>query len=212
MKKIFLPAIIIVLCNSAMAQKTGFGFTAGTSIANYHSKVDGESDDGNSKIGLTAGIFADVSLSDNFSFQPAVNFVQKGTKDEETSGGITEKIKLNTNCIEVPLNFIYTTKGSTGKFFIGGGPSIAFSVSGKWKYDDGTDSFTETVHFGNSDDDDLKGLDFGANILTGFQFNGGVFIALNYNQGISNLFPGGSSDGKLHSNYFGIKLGYLLKK
>ena len=210
MKKLFFLTVIFVASHFiGYAQTTRFGFTAGAAFANYHSKVDGETDNGNSKTGITAGILVDIPAGKHFSFQPAVNFVQKGTKDEQTIGGITEKVKLNVNCIEVPLNFLYNAGGSTGNLFIGAGPSLAFALSGKGKYDDGTNSITQDLKFGNSDDDDMKGLELGANFLTGYSSKSGLLFSVNYNAGLSNLIPG-SSDGTVKSHYFGIKLGYLL--
>ncbi len=211
MKKILLLSSVIIGINLA-ANAQRIGFTGGFSFANYKAKVDGESDNGNSKTGITAGLLLDLSLSDHISFQPALNFVQKGTKDEQTLSGITEKVRLTTNHLEVPLNILYNTNGDAGNFFIGGGPSLAFGVSGKWKYEDNTSSVTEDVKFGsNQDEDDMKGLDLGANFLAGYCFPNGLFVSANYNLGLSNLFPGGSSDGTLKSNYFGVRLGYLLK-
>lgn len=200
----------VLFMYTANAQTTRFGFTAGTAFANYKAKVDGESDNGNSKAGITAGILADIPLGKNFSLQPAVNFVQKGTKDEETFGGVTEKIKLTVNCIEVPLNFLYNAPGNSGNFFIGAGPSLAFALSGKITVDDGTNSTSVDMKFGNADDDNMKGLDLGANFLTGYCFSNGLLLSANYNIGVNNLFPGGSNDGTLKSHYFGIKLGWLL--
>jgi hypothetical protein len=211
MKKLFF---IVIVCMTSHfignTQNTRFGFTGGAAFANYKSKGSSASDNGNSKTGLTAGVLVDIPLSKNFSFQPAVNFVQKGTKDEETSGGVTEKIKLTVNSIEVPLNFLYNAPGNGGNFFIGAGPSFAFALSGKLKFDDGTNSLSENVKFGNGDDDDIKGLDLGANFMTGYCFHSGFLLSVNYNAGLSNLVPGGSSDDKVKSHYFGIKLGYLL--
>ena len=210
MKKLFFFLIIILSHFIGSAQTTRFGFTAGAAFANYHSKINGETDNGNSKTGITAGILADIPAGKHFSFQPAINFVQKGTKDEQTIGGITEKVKLNVNCIEVPLNFLYNAGGSTGNFFIGAGPSLAFALSGKGKYDDGTNSISQDLKFGNSDDDDMKGLELGANFLTGYSSKSGLLFSVNYNAGLSNLISG-SGDGTVKSHYFGIKLGYFLK-
>lgn len=212
MKKIIFPLVVLItFYNSVVAQKTTFGFTAGTSIANYHAELDGESDNGNSTIGITAGFFADIPFTGNFSFQTGLNFVQKGTKDEQTFGGVTEKVKLIVNSFELPMNFVYSVVSSAGKFSFGAGPSIAFALSGKAEYDDGTTSISQSLNFGNDDDDDLKSLDFGANILAAYEFKSGFLVAVNFNKGFSNLLPGGSSDGKLTSQYFGIKLGYKLK-
>ena len=211
MKKLFFLTVIFVASHFiGNAQTTRFGFTAGAAFANYKSKMNGETENANSKTGITAGVLIDILTGKHFSFQPAVNFVQKGTKDEETSGGITEKVNLTVNCIEVPLNFLYNTQSNSGNFFIGAGPSLAFALSGKLKFDDGTNSLSEDIKFGSGENDDMKGLDLGANFITGYCFQNGLLFSVNYNAGLSNLSPGGSNDGTVKSHYFGIKLGYLL--
>lgn len=207
MKKLFvLTVAAATFYFTGNAQNTRFGFTAGATFANYNSKADGESDKADSKTGVTVGVLVDVPVSQHFSFQPALNFVQKGTKDGESG----EKVSIGVNCIEVPMNFLYNTAGNTGNFFIGAGPSFAFAVSGKMKFDDGTNSVTEDIKFGSGDEDLMKGFDLGANFLAGYAFSNGFFLSANYNMGLSNLNPSGSDDGTLKSSYFGIKLGYLL--
>ena len=67
------------------------------------------------------------------------------------------------------------------------------------------------VHFGNTEDDNMKGFDFGLNIVAGYQFNNGLFVAANYNQGFSNLVPSDIGEGSMKSHYYGLRLGYLLK-
>ncbi len=209
MKK-FLFSIMVLLTINTYAQNIQFGFTTGLSLANYKSRVDGETESGKAKAGLTVGLLADIPAGKHFSFQPAVNFVQKGTKDEQTFAGITAKYRININCIEVPLNFLYNTRGKAGNFFAGAGPSFAFAFSGKGKFTDGTNSETTSLKFGNTDDADMKSVDLGANFITGFSMSNGIMFSLNYNAGLSNIFPHGSADGTLKSSYFGIRLGYLL--
>jgi hypothetical protein len=208
MKKTILIAVFsIITFNLLTAQNAKFGFTAGALMSNYTSKVDGESETEKSVTGITVGALLDIAAGKSFSFQPGLNFVQKGTKAEEGS----EKVKIIVNSIEVPLNLLYNSQGNSGTFFIGAGPSFAFALSGKIKYDDGTTSEEEDIDFGNSDEDFMKGLDIGANILAGYRLPGGFFFSAGYNAGLNNLFPGGSDDGTLKSHYFSIKLGFLLK-
>lgn len=211
MKKLQLSFLALtMMCLATVAQNTRVGLTAGVAIANYNSKVDGNDESGNSKAGITAGILVDVPIGKSVSFQPALNYVQKGTKDEETFAGITEEVKLNVDCIEVPLNILFNSTSNSGTFFVGGGPSFGFNLSGKLKYDDGTNSESEKIEIGNDPDNDfIKGLDIGANILAGYRFPNGLFVSAGYNRGLSNLFPGGDSDGKLKSSYFSVKLGWL---
>ena len=202
----------LLISSGAMTQQARFGFTAGAAFANYTTKIDGDDESGDSKAGITVGVLADVPFGKNFSFQPALNFVQKGSKEEETFMGVTEKVKLNINCLEIPLNLVFNATSNTGTFFIGAGPSFAFNLSGKLKYDDGTDSFSEDIEIGNDPDNDiLKSLDIGLNALAGYRFPNGLSFSAGYNAGLNNLLPGGSDDGTLKSHYFSIKLGFMLK-
>ena len=206
MKKLFFLLIVITTV-SVQAQKTQFGFTGGATFANYKSNYDGTNQSGNSKTGFTIGAIANIAAGKNFIIQPAINWVQKGTKDEQTVNGGKITTSITTNNIEMPVNFMYSHNG----FFIGAGPSFTFAVSGKIKVEgDGTKG-DEKLNFGNSDTDAMKAFDFGANAVTGYQFKGGVFIAANYNLGLSNLASGSDPNkGSLKSGYFGIRLGYLL--
>lgn len=210
-KLIFIQLIIIAVHFSGTAQDTRVGITAGATSANYKLKSDGNTESQDSKIGIIAGLMADIPIGKNFSFQPALNFVQKGTKSEYTYNGVTEKSSATVGSIEVPFNFLYNFPGNTGNFFIGAGPSVAFGISAIGKSDDGSNSTSENLKIGNSDDDDIRGIDLGANFTTGYCFKKGFMLSLNYNLGLSNMLPGESNGEKLKSSYFGFKLGYLLK-
>ncbi len=210
-KLIFIQLTFMAVHFSGTAQTTRFGFTAGAISANYKLKSDGSSMNEKSKIGMTAGLMADIPISKNFSFQTAANFVQKGTKSENSYGGTTEKSSTTVNCIEVPLDFLYNVPGNGGNFFVGAGPSFAFCISAKSTYDDGSGPTSESLNIGNSDDDDIRGIDMGANFTTGYRFKNGFLLSVNYNAGLSNVVPGESNGAKVKSSYFGLKLGYLLK-
>ena len=93
---------------------------------------------------------------------------------------------------------------------IGGGPAVAVAISGKGKYDDGTTKASANLKFGSSDEAVMTRGDLGANFIAGFSLNNGLLLSLNYNAGVINLFPHETEGASLRSNYFGIKLGYML--
>jgi len=203
-KTIITLTTATLLMYTAGAQKASVGLTAGLTIANYLAKEDGNDETAKSKLGFAAGFIANIPAGKNFMIQTGANWIQKGTKDEGDNGtGGTDKISVTTNSIEIPVNFLYTSKG----FFIGAGPSASFAVSGKLKEND----ISVKAKFGNGDDDIMKTFDFGANILTGYQSPGGFLVMANFNQGFNNLMPSSSSNGTLKSHYFGIRIGYVLK-
>jgi len=209
MKNLILILIICVAFYfTGNAQSVRFGINAGAAFANYTTTIDGTKANDQTKTGFAAGILVDIPLGTGFSFQPGLNFVQKGTKEKDSDGSNTLNASLNVNHIEVPLNLVYNTGGGNGGFFIGAGPSIAYGLSGDWKVTDGTESYSEKIKFGSTESDDLRRLDMGANFLAGYRLNNGLTLSANYNLGLSNLIPV-SDDGSIKSHYFGIKLGFL---
>ena len=192
----------------ANAQSTRFGFTAGTSIANYKTKLPGFTFTNDPKTGFTVGILVDIPAGSSFSIQPALNYVQKGSKWEDAP----EKETISVNCLELPVNFLYNSNSTSGSFFAGAGPSFAFNMSGTSKYDDGSGEEKEDLEFGSDEDNDnMKSMDVGANFLAGYQFSNGLFFSAGYNVGLSNLLPGGDNDASIKSSYFSIKIGLMLK-
>lgn len=204
--------ILLLGCTSLLhAQNASVGFTAGASFASYRIKAAGFNVGADTKIGLTGGILVDVPFSKNFSFQPAFNFVQKGTQYKYSDQGFSEESKTTVNCLEIPLNFLYNYNVSNGTFFVGAGPSVAFAISGKEKYKDPTTSYEEDISFGNDpNNDDMKGFEVGANMLGGYRMSNGFLVSLGFNAGLSDLIPGGSDEGTVKSNYFSVKIGYML--
>ena len=199
-----LLVLMILLTSHSLTAQTKIGLTGGVTFANVTAKLQGISISPKMKTGFTAGLFTDFPLSANFSFQPALNFVQKGysSKDE------TMTDKVSYSYAEVPLNFVYNNKG----FFIGAGPSMAFGLSGKEKFvdkEDPSQSGDTKLKFG-SGDEEAKRFEFGANVLTGYKFVGGFMVSANYNLGLNNIQNGNSNEvGTIKNRYFAIKIGYI---
>ncbi len=210
MKSIFTTlALMILLTSGYVYAQTTVGISGGASFANVSIKSGGLSVSPKLKTGITAGLFIQAPLSSNFSFQPALNFVQKGYLIKDGS----YKDKLNLNYVEVPLNFVYHTN-KDGGFFIGAGPSVAVAMSGKEKITDNDfpeGNGEEKVKFG-SDPEEVKRIDFGANAIAGYKFAGGFMISGNYNLGLSsinNKTDDPEDDGTIKNRYFAIKIGYV---
>ncbi len=174
---------------------------------NVKIKAGGVSGTPKDRAGITAGIFVSAPLSTNITFQPALNFVQKGYTVKDDFG--TEKV--NFNYIELLLNFVYNTSVSHG-LFIGAGPSLAYGISDndKFKYSNGSmPDENQKIHFG-SDADKVKVFDFGANFIIGYELKEGFLIAGNYNLGLGkiNNNDGSEPDGTVKNRYFAVKIGY----
>lgn len=189
------------------AQNSLFGLTAGATFASYKANIEDLSITSKTKIGFIVGVTSSIAIGKNFAFQPGLNFLQKGgTLKQE---GMTDKTTLNY--LELPLNFVYTTNSSKGKFFIGAGPSLSIGLSGKDKFDDGENVEPTDIKFGSGDEADFKSFEAGANFLAGYQFAGGFFVAGNYNASLSNISNDSDPDfsTKYHNRYFAIRIGFM---
>lgn len=196
-KTLLLCALILGAC-AANAQ---FGIQAGADFYSGKATMDNVSVKYDTKVGFTAGIVYSAPISSNFGFMPSLNFTQKGGKFSESGANS----KLTLNYIDLPLNFVFTTKG----FFVGAGPDLAFGVSGKEKDELSGQSESNDIKFGSSADDDFKPFEFSANILAGYKFENGFFVTANFNPGISNIAPDNEDKAKWHNNGFGIRIGYM---
>lgn len=198
----------LLLSITTYGQKAVFGVTAGATLAKIHLKDGSSNYSPDSRVGLTAGILADIPIADNFSFQPAINYVQKGAKTEEQD----YESKLTLHYAEIPLNFLFKPEMANLQFFVGAGPSIAFALSGKEKEKYNGDTDTYKIKFGDDPDEhDMRRADIGANFVAGIETKSGFIAAFNFNHGLSNLVPGGSDDGSIKNRYFGLRIGFLLK-
>ena len=204
---IFTFISLFVLMNYSHAQQSSFGFTAGAVFASYKVSISSVSVTSKTKTGFTVGITSSIPMGKRFSFEPALNYLQKGGVIKET--GTSDKSTFNY--LELPLNFVYNAHSAKGKFFVGAGPSLSMGLSGKEKYDDGTNSETTDIKFGSGENDDLKPFEAGINFLAGYQFKDGFLIAANYNAGLSNIaITTGGDNSKAHNRYFGVRIGYMI--
>jgi len=201
-KTIINLTVFIFFMHAAKSQKARIGFTAGSTIANYKAKDSGFYRINELNVGFTAGLIINIAAGKNSVIQTGSNWVQKGTRNNAVAG--SDKVSLTINSIEIPVNFLYT--GHSG-LFVGAGLSASGAFSGKLKINDRS----ESARIGNSNDDDLKRFDFGANVVAGYQSTRGFLVSTNFNQGLNNLTTRDPENSSIKSHYFGIRIGYVLK-
>lgn len=211
---LILLAGLFLMANAGFAQtKTSFGIRAGVNFQNLNGEdMDGDDLDFKLKTGFHIGVDADIPIASEFFFRPGVLFSTKGAKFDDD-----DDTKLNLSYIEVPLNFVYKPTLGAGKLILGLGPYVAYAVGGKFKNDDDElDIEFEneiTLQQAVSGTPYMKGLDFGGNLLFGYEFSQNFYAQLNAQLGLSNLNPkieGVDDDdrGKTKNTGFGISLGY----
>lgn len=210
-------ALLLALTTTAFAlgskAQTTFGLRAGVNFQNINGKeFDGSDVEGKLKTGFNIGVNAEVPVAPDFYLQPGVLFTTKGTKHKDD-----DDIKTNLSYIEVPINFVYKPTLGTGKLILGIGPYVAFAVGGK--YNDQNDK-EHDIKFENeitaaqylNHPYYAKRLDFGGNLLAGYEFSNKFSFQLNAQLGMVNINPeieGVSNDKTKYKNTgFGVSLGY----
>ena len=212
MKKmlLFLVVLLFSFQIAAFSQKTRVGIMGGTVISHMYTKINGIKEDNHGLFNITAGMLLDVPLAGKIVFRPNLSYVQKGKWRHEGIGDNKAKISDELRYAEMYLNFIYNISSVNRGLFVGIGPSVSFDVPSKREISKAGTTTNKDVKFGKTATDDYKGMDYGANIVTGFNLGSGMFLAVNYNQGFRNLVTG-TTVGKIKNSYFGFQLGMLLK-
>jgi hypothetical protein len=218
MKKLFLVAGALLISGATFSQTqssatstTKYGIKAGVNLPTYRITSGSTSYDTQSAVNFNVTGFADVPVSGNFSFQPGISLQGKGSKYTYKNLLFQDvKETQNTLAIEVPLNLLGKIQVGPGKLYIGAGPYIAATVAGKDKQQINNGSETSRdMKFGNSNTDNQKVLDYGANFLGGYQFDTGLLIGGGYGFGLANLRPNGDSNNKTNNRVWSFSLGYM---
>ena len=199
-----------VFALGAKAQdKVTFGVRAGVNFQNINGKDESGHDyDYKMKTGFNIGVNAEIPIAPDFYVQPGVLFSTKGAKQDATGGDI----KVNLSYVEVPINLLYKPTLGAGKLLLGFGPYIGIAVGGKVKQgsNDVDIQFKNDVS-ATETKPTLKRMDFGGNLLAGYELSSKISLQLNAQLGMSNLEPkvaGKKSDAKTKNTGFGVSVGY----
>lgn len=210
MKKTILLVIVslCILQVNSFAQKSRAGIFGGYSQSNWHGKTGGVTDKGKTMSGFTFGMLVDVPIKkSNFSFQPTVQYAQKGWVTSKT---YNTKNYVALHYAEALFNFVYNAKGSAGHVFVGLGPSLGLPLPSKKVEKTDVSKNETTLIFGKETIADFKSLDYGAHIMGGFQFRKGTFISLGYTFGIRNIHPGENPVDEIRNGCIALKLGFIV--
>ena len=217
-KTIFiLTAFIFCLNITALSQKTRVGVTGGISVANLSKTIGGADKDGEYRLGVMVGFQLEVPLCKKFSFQPDLHYIQKGASIIPTTPTLN-KIYTALRYAELAPNFVYNWKAGKGVFYLGGGPYVGLPLPSKnVTHAAGAANVETDISFGNALTNDLKGVDYGGNVVMGIRLGNGIIVSANYIQGARNLVPNDKldlpafADDKIKNIAFAIRVGYLFK-
>jgi hypothetical protein len=221
-KSILILALVAGLGLAANAQyynqdkPVSFGIKAGVAFPSMTLSAVGLSNNLSSKVTFYVGGLVDIQVSDMFSVQPGLTFMNKGGKskgssytfgDEESGASVeisTDEASMNISYLELPINFLAKFEAGNGKVFVGAGPYAGYALSGNNKSGD----FKQDITFG-SGDDDFKRFDYGVNFLAGYQLESGLNFHAGYGLGLANVANDNYDfDTKAKNKVFAIGVGF----
>ncbi len=215
MKKILISILLFTAMFTAVQAfaQLSFGVKGAFNMYNLSSKDnDGKKIESSMIPAFDAGAFVEIPIVPEFYFRPELYFATKGAKSKNQ----TPESKINLSYIVLPLNFLYKSDLSGGKVFIGIGPYLALGVGGKissgsndykikFKNDVTMNDLETTLYY--------KPLDFGANLIAGYEFKNNISLAINTSLGLTNIeskVDGKQADSSTKNNGFGLTIGYRL--
>ena len=192
------PALLVPALVPAASAQTTFGLKAGLNVANVSLDDDAEADfeelglDQQPRLGIVAGVFADVALTPQLTFHPEVLYSQKGvtyTSDDDDASDLSLTQKIDY--VEVPLLLSYRLPLGQNGLSIGleAGPTLAYKVSTGTDCDgDGpvADLICGVFETEEDADDGIRDYDLGGAL--GLTVGAGPFaVGARYTQGITTI-------------------------
>ena len=182
MKKILvvcgvLFSFLTLIVSPAQAiQITAKGVKGGLALTNMSGD---DIEDNDAKIGFALGGFLTFNISGDFSVQPELLFVQKGTKWSDGDA----KAVFRLTYLEIPILAKYSfAVGTNMKASVFAGPALALKVGATTYVEVGGESITEDL-------DEAKGMDLGLAFGAGMEWplgNNVVTFDIRYTLGLSN--------------------------
>lgn len=177
MKKIIVLGAALLFAGFAQAQSPKFGIKAGLNIAKFAGDPDPNSE---FNTGLAAGFFTNVPLSSGFSFEPSLEYSQKGAEFTSRIGSVDTEFKTKITYLDLPIMFKYNL---TPAFGILAGPQVSFFLDQESKVVTGNSSSTFD---GNNNDQYRKSLAGGK---VGLSYNfGAVMMNASYATDFQKLY------------------------
>ncbi|MBF9221779.1 porin family protein [Hymenobacter ruricola] len=189
MKKVILSLALAAGVSATASAQASFGVKAGASLTT----LGGADASGfSNKVGLNAGVVANLGFGDALSLQPEVLFSMKGAALSDNT-----KVKYNFNYIDIPVMLQYNADG----LFFEAGPQLGILASAK-----ATDGSTDI-----DVKDGLNTIDFGYAVGLGYKLESGPMIGLRYNGGITSIDKeeSGTTAAKIRNNAFQLYVGYM---
>ncbi len=202
MQKILLLFIFLLTASATLTAQT---FRGGLAAGIVGSQVDGDTYSGYNKAGVTAGVWAELAITDNSSFRLALNYIQKGSRhNPDTILSDIHSYVIRLSYVEMPLLYHYRMKN---KFYAEAGPSLGLLLTHQEKLD-----------YAIVDGIPFRLFDIGIQLGVGYRFNDALQVGIRAGNSLVSIRNGagegyrkrfGTNFGQ-YNNVMAIELSYTL--
>lgn len=209
MKKIILLSccFLFLITSEQLQAQLNFAVHAGANIGSITYKWEEETIRNANHIGIRVGLIAEYQITEKMALHTGVIYSQKGAKEKDSNDDWTETNKLTINYLDLPLLIKY----NIGKAYILGGITLGYALSGKTSYeyteDGDTESNSQSLDIGNSENDDYGSLDGALTLGLGYQINHDIHLNAFYNHGIIDIAA--IKEGDVTTGIIGIGVSYF---
>ncbi|SMO39836.1 porin family protein [Solitalea koreensis] len=188
-KGLLTMAVLLGFGGTLKAQQSSVGIKAGLNLSKVSTFTSNNgSTETNAttdyKPGFHAGIYADLGISSILSFQPELQYSQKGYRSTYSVLGNVREISARYSYLDIPLLAKIKPQGTQGGFNLFAGPTVSFLLT--QKYTETGKDFTVTSEDREINKDNFRKSDVGVVLGAGYDF--GVFnLNAAYNFGLQKL-------------------------
>ncbi len=212
MKKLVFALFAMTLTFTSFAQLS-VGVRAGVNFANQTFEAEGLSISPDGLTGLYVSIPVEIGISDKFSVQPELTYLQKGSSTKFDVLGFSTESTVTYNYLELPILAKYKfVKTDDLGVYAAAGPSFGYALGGESKVSlQGVEETTD-IDFGKEEFEDFNRLDVALNFGAGVEYQAGpgkLVLDLRYMLGLSNLNGAEDDDATTKNNGFAASIGYM---
>ncbi|MFK8102710.1 MAG: porin family protein [Saprospiraceae bacterium] len=214
MKKLVFALFAMTLTFTSFAQLS-VGVRGGVNFATQ--SISGDDASSLSLDGIT-GLFiaipVEIGITENFSVQPELTYLQKGSSFSFDILGFNTESSTTLNYFELPVLAKYKfVKTDDLGVYAAAGPTFGYALGGESKVSIQGVEETTDFDFDAEENEDFNRFDLGLSLGAGVEYKAGpgsIVLDLRYVLGLSNL-NGGENDGvTTKNNGFAASIGYML--
>jgi hypothetical protein len=222
-KILFFILAFVLVGFSAKSQSSdvSYGIRGGINFQTFAGQdINGDKLNINTVQRFNLGLVIETHVANQTFFQTGLQLSTKGARSNYYFQNMDMSAEYNLTYLEVPLNLVFKPALGNGHLLVGFGPYLAYGLGGNVNYDFSDYSATESIVFTNNyestDPTDwryFKHLDYGGNLLLGYELPSGLSFQFNAQLGLAKInaldLSYDNEKTIFRNSGYGLSIGYM---